>query len=162
MVKALVLHANWAVHQSVSFKYLKVSVVGVLFFFSLTDLMKVQWGIHLGRRSKHGSGGFSGRRATSQLPTPSGVQISGQRGAGLPSLGWGNHPPGCRFQASQAETRQVLVKQAGAWPVAGLLVTPKTFSWPGRIYTSKPMQEEEGKRINSICFSQYLTRLWEF
>lgn len=102
-------------------------------FFSLTGSNEGPVGIHLGRRPNMALEVFLAGRGHLSAAHTFWVQISGQRGAGLPKLGLWNHHLGARFQASQAETRQVLVAQAGAWAgVAGLLVTPKTFSWPGR------------------------------
>ena len=95
---------------------------------SFTNLMKVQGGSHLGRCPKLGPRRLLLGEASSQLPTPSGVQISGQRGAGLPSLGCGITtwvPAG--FQASQAETGQVLVAQAGAWLSSWVISYTKDF-----------------------------------
>lgn len=106
---------------------------------------------------------LAGRGHLSAAHTFWSPNLRSQRGAGLPSLGCGITtwvPAG--FQASQAETKTGHVAQAGLWLSSWVISYTKDFQLARqRAPYAKPMQEEEGKRINSICFSQYLTHAYE-
>ena len=96
------------------------------FFFSLTDLMKVQWGIHLGRCSKLGSGGSSGR-VRPPLSCPHLLESKSQAREGLASQTWAvESPPGCRLGSRPAKLRKARAPQRWRWQVA--ICGPRGYS----------------------------------